>query len=334
MVVINYMKKIFYFYNEHLPKKTAHDTYIVNNCYGLSKYFNLSLYVGHRSLNNQNLQHHYDIKLTPSFSLKKNLLLRKSGPLKWSWNLPFFLSCQKVIRKLQPEIVILSVLKQASFHIQRKNPSTKYVYEIHQLNWYPGLPLNTPDINKEKNILQQFDLITVTTQELKDILRNPPYQLSNPIEIIPLATKSQSLKKAICKIPLRIFYVGQLYKEQGIDFLLKAWKKLPQSLPLELHIVGGSSKEITSLDKKIPNVYFHGFTSPGKLPNLLEQAHCFIAPFYCEGRMPFVAHTKIYEYLTWKRPIILPDIQHTRSLLKETKGILFYTPNDVSSLNQ
>ena len=232
-----------------------------------------------------------------------------------SWNLPFFNACQKMIKKLNPDVVLLSVLKQAIYHLNRRVANTTYIYEAHEVTTYPNKPRGK-HFDHEKIMMMQADRIIVTTTPLKKILREEPYNLKTPIDVIPLAVDHPKLPPY--SGPAIITYVGQLYKEQGVADLIEAIK----DLPIQLNIFGGSSEEIAALDQKLPNVHFKGFVKPNDLYSAIQNTTAFAAPFHNTGRMPYVAHTKLHEYAAWGRPIIAPNLPIVSDHFD--KGVLLY----------
>jgi glycosyltransferase involved in cell wall biosynthesis len=329
--------RIVYPYNEILPRKKAHDVFIVNECAALSALgWDVNLLAGAGS-EREKIFSHYQIAKQNPLRVQPLYIVRKNNPFRLSWNLPFFWNCQKVIRKERPDYVFLSVRKQAAFHLVRKIPGVRYLYEVHELCFYPnGLAANDHDLHLEKMALSQADLVTVTTEALKEILLNPPYSLKVPVEVVPLAVQAEPLPPPpSLATPLVVMYVGQLYAGQGIPTLLAA---LPQVSNVHLKIIGGTQEEITSLtnlakDLKIVDaVEFLGFIPPSQIPSFAKNAHAFVAPFDNTGRMPYVAHTKLFEYVEWGRPVIAPDLPIVREHFPEGKGALLFEPNSPSSL--
>jgi glycosyltransferase involved in cell wall biosynthesis len=336
--------KIIYPYNEILPKKTAHDVYIFQNCASLAHFgCDVQLLCGAGSWDNQALFAHYlsgALQPPSSLAIQRLFILRKNF-LGLSWNLPFYLRCQQWIQKKKPDLVITSVIKQAAYHHRRKVPGVRYVYEAHQLAWYPSL--SQEQVHDawlfEKQALEQADLVTVTTSAMKEILLAPPYSLTNCVEVVPLAVNRHPLpsKSLSPGKPLTLMYIGQLYRGQGIDLLLNALQEVPQ---IQLEIVGGSDDDIARY-KQIASslgigdrVFFHGFHAPASVAKIAASADAFVTTFGTEGRMPYVAHTKLLEYIAWRRPVIAPNLPIVREHFPDDKGVKLFEPNDLFSLRQ
>lgn len=324
--------KIIYPYNEILPTKKAHDVFIFNECIALSKKANVTLLCGKGSKGE--LFKHYQVGKN-KLQIRNLPILRKNF-FKFSWNYPFFFSTQKYLKKTKPDVAIFSVMKQGEFHFQRKIRGIRYVYEVHELQYYPDTCCDPLKFEKEKKMLEKADLIITTTQELATILRKPPYELKVPIHVLHLAGHGTKLPLPLPFPPFKLGYVGQLYKAQGISMLLQALK---QTSPFfHLKIIGGSPLEISHFKKEaallnIENrVEFLGFQPPKFLPQLLNDVHAFVAPFEAGGKMSYVAHTKLIEYRNWGRPVIAPNLNVVKECFPGNRGVLYFEPDNVRSL--
>lgn len=327
--------KIIYPYNEILPLRKAHDAYIFRNCASLAALgVDVTLLCGKGSLNKEELFSFYKIEPTNPLKVVQLPILRRNNFLNLNWNFVFLWSTMRYIQKEKPDVVICSVIKQMNFLIKKRLEKTLYLYEVHQLGWYPSI--SKPDTNLihlERSIFNRCNLVTVTTDALKQILKNDPYHLTTPIELIPLACDFAPLPEPKMHHPFHLFYVGQLYTKQGVFTLLEAIKEVQGVL---LHIVGGSSyqidlyKDFCQKNGISDRVVFKGFVNPDQFHEVLKEADAFITTFENTERMPYVAHTKIYEYLALKRPIIAPDLE----IVKEhvSKGILTYEPANKKAL--
>ena len=332
--------RAFYPYHELLPLQTAHDVYVMHNCAGLARAgVALDLGIDRRSWRDEPLLKHYGVDSGLPMNLQRFFSLRKSGPFKLTWNIPFFLGCQSFIRRHRPDFVLCSVIKQGAYHFSRRIPGVRYVYEVHQLARYPnGHQASAKAFELERRTLASADLVVVTTEALKEVLQQAPYNLQVPVEVLPLATTAQALPpKALPSGDFCLMYVGQLYRGQGVEQLLAA---LAETQGIRLEIVGGSHSDIGRLKtlsqelKLGERVHFHGFLPPSKLPPLVQQADGFAAPFRNEGRMPYVAHTKLYEYAAWGRPVLAPDLPVTREHFSGDSQLLAYQADDHKSMVQ
>lgn len=327
--------RILYPYNEILPKKRAHDVYIVNQCQAFGEAGDeVLLLSGRGSESDDRLRNHYGIP-HQKFSIKRLPIVRKNNFLSLSWNRVFFHFCQREIDAFQPDVVFLSVHKQGNFHLKRKRKNTVYVYEVHELAYYPTIGGDPKAIKEERALLEKADLITVTTEQLATILLHPPYSLRTRMAVLPLAVKGRPLLPPPIDAPFTVAYVGQLYQGQGMDLLLEA---LAQTSTIQLMVIGGKQNEVAHYSDQAARlgikkrVTFLGFQHPSALPTLLQRAHAFVAPFEAKGKMAYVAHTKLHEYAMWGRPIVAPNLPVVRELFPSGIGVELFSSGDISSL--
>jgi len=292
-------------YNEILPTKKAHDVFLFQECAALSQNYDVTLLCGKGSLPDGQLFDHYETK---PFRIKRLPIIRKNNFLNLSWNLPYFAFCQRHLEG----VVILSVLKQAAYHLRRKKPNCHYIYEVHQLTSYDG-KLSA----LEQEVFDRADRIIVSTHQLKECI-----ETKTAIDVIPLAVNRTKLPRLEKSDPFVLTYVGQLYKGQGVEELLVACKDI------ELRIVGGRPEEIERLRPLNPRAKFYGFCAPSKIEEIIRDSHGFVAPFELTGRMPYVAHTKLHEYAAWGRPFIAPDAAVVREHLSE--GVVFFKRGELA----
>jgi glycosyltransferase involved in cell wall biosynthesis len=264
--------------------------------------------------------------------------VRRNYALPFTWNAVFNAAAQRFIARERPEAVLLSVRKQAAYHLARKLPGVRYVYEVHDLEWYPtsGDEASArPEVAAEREMLARADLVTVTTAALRDILLQPPYALAATPALVPLAiSPPPEPPLAAHALPLHAMYIGQLYAGQGVDDLLAAAAGLDR---VRLTIVGGSAEDVGRLRAAVPpevaaRVRFTGFVPPAELPALAAEAHVLVAPFRGDNRMPFVAHTKLAEYVALRRPVVAPDLPIVREHFPQGRGLRTYPAGDIAGL--
>jgi glycosyltransferase involved in cell wall biosynthesis len=329
--------QIVYPYNEILPKKTAHDIYVFQECAAFATHgIETTLLCGKGSKSDSWLGEYYlpSKEIPKNFKIERLPILRKNTFANISWNLPFFLYSQKTLKKLWPSFIVASVLKQALFHFQKKMPGVRYIYEVHQLEYYPERQVNLKQLAMEKKTLSLADAIVVTTQQLKNILLQAPYEINIPIEVIPLAVASELSHLPLNQENQILGYVGQLYPGQGLEILLKALKEVPEA---KLKIIGGKKEDIERLKALSHQLgvssqaHFVGFVSPCFLKDYLSDIRAFIAPFEAIGRMPYVAHTKLFEYCEWNKPVIVPNLPVAREHFTQG-GALFFDAGNLYSL--
>lgn len=324
--------RFFFPYNEILPKKRAHDLYLISLCHALASLgHDVTLLIGKGSEEKEVLFAHYGISSLENFRICCLPIVRKNNLFNLSWNRIFFSAVQKTIQKEKPDWVVLSVYKQGIYHLKRKVPGVKYLFDLHQLQGYPP-PIE--EAKKEAQMLQNADQILVTTEPLRTLLLDDPYKIKTPIHVLPLATEKKALSHP-STAPFTIAYVGQLYKGQGVPFLIRA---MAETKECHLRIIGGSEQEIKECEQLAESlgiskrIDFLGFQPPSSVEEKLENVDAFVAPFDGIGRMKYVAHTKLIEYAAWQRPIIAPRFPIVSDHFPKGDGWCAFEEGKVSSL--
>lgn len=332
--------RIFYPYNEILPTGRAHDVYVMRNCASLAEAgLRVDVGIGRDSAEEHHLSHHYQLTRSDNFRVNRFPIVRKNNLFGISWNRPFFQTSQRFIDAERPDFVISSVRKQGLFHHRRKISGVRYLYEVHELLWWPERETRIDDckVNEERWMLSQADTIVVTTPTLAKLLRQPPYSLQNRIEIIPLASSLDSLA-APCTLleptPLIAAYVGQLYPMQGVELLIDA---IALTSGVQLRIVGGATEDVARIKEHAKlrgvetRVILTGFQPPAALSALLEDADLFLMPSKNILSKPHVAHTKLRDYVHLGRPMVAPDLQAVREQIPaEVRWISYEADKPIS----
>ncbi len=334
------MPRIADLYNEILPTRSAHDVYVFRSAVSLAEAgAHLSLLHGAGGVDEAELHRHYQTQGGACFRTVRLPILRRSLGSRFTVNAVFNWAAQIWIRRHRPDWVVLSVIGQGKFHLARRVPGVRYAYEIHELAWYPGQDATrarvAERISIERRMLANADVVIVTTGALREILRAEPYRLATRIEVLPLAAPTLRLPTAaLAEAPLRLAYVGQIYREQGIELLLQA---LAQVEDVELDVIGGRAEQVSVLGERAISlgvggrVRWHGFVSPASIREHIFRVDAFVAPFLAEGRMPYVAHSKLLEYIGWGRPVIAPDLPVVREHF-DSGGLACFRAGDASSL--
>ena len=140
-----------------------------------------------------------------------------------------------------------------------------------------------------------------------------------------------------------VIYSGHLYKDKGIEFILKLAKRLESYDELRFLLVGGFKKDKRSWEKyckkaKIGNVSFVGFVDNIKLPGYLKAADCLILPY--DTSMPYkvmdidtTSPLKLFEYMAAKRPIVATAISSITKILKDKHNSMLVEPDSIDGFS-
>jgi glycosyltransferase involved in cell wall biosynthesis len=244
-------------------------------------------------------------------------------------NFVFYYACLWQLQALAPDIIFsASFNKLWRFLLSHRNSlpkHTRWVYELHEL-----VELNSAaksaKIKEEVALLRRSDLLLATTGAL--IERLATHQLK--AKHLPLACGYSPADftgyPEPAHGPFRLGYFGSTYAGQGVDWLIEHWQG-----PAELHIWGNRPAGL--LDRA--GVVWHPYAPMSEvLPEALPLLHALVIPALPQGRMPYVAFTKSYDYLAFGRPILASGLPSITEVLLPGKHALTFTPGDISSFRQ
>lgn len=211
--------------------------------------------------------------------------------------------------------------------------------EVHQLAEL-DFGNSSSQAQMEWNLLKSADHFLATTSFLEERLRQK--FVGKPVHRIPLATGFQSAQFSLYKFSdenIKIGYFGSLYQEQGVRWLVESWPKIQLLIgkKLTLLIVGGSAAETQKLSSFIQESDLQGIdlraaVSAREIPALVEECQALIIPALPTGRMPYVALTKAYDYLAFRKPILAADLPSIRDVLTHEKEAWLFDPGNSLSL--
>ena len=315
----------------------AHDKLIFNTCYHIAlRGYKVILIIQNTGATDEEIFRYYSLPVINNLKFLKIKVSAFKISWKFLYRLIVLLKIFILAKKDKFSIVYVSELKLGALIVKfKKLLKIPVVYEFHNLKLLENNTLN----EMEKYIIKNADGVIVTTNSLMEKIKNN-YGRINLIEKIPLAGFSFDVKEYQQKKFVshwKVFYVGQLYYLQGVDILIKAFNYLKE-YPCSLHIIGGTELEIQEL-KKIANetplnerIIFHGYKKPFELYKILSEADILVMPSRAEGRMPYVAHTKIYEYLSLGKPIIATDMESVQEVLTDGINAVIVEPGNSEAL--
>jgi len=344
--------KILAIFDLNLGLRMAHDTFLFKMCNALARSgHKVSFLVGSGD-NIDDLWKYYGVPFNENMTvIRVPRVHRKRVPvigLKISLTGVFNFACasaiKRIYRKEGIDAVYLSGIKPAELFLKlRVKVPVPYIYEVHQIysEDYP----KSDYASRELEILKKAHRIITTTSALKKRLIDLYDLDGNKIEVVHLATDIVENKRVLDhnrvltpenKI-MNLCYFGQLYHLQGIEVAIESLRYIEADI--RLHIFGGGNKridELTSFAKQIgvdSRVVFHGFTTPGELRRMVQELEpVLIMPSLSGGRMDYVAHSKIYEYLSYGLPIVASDLSSVREVLAEGDAAVLVKPNSAEAL--
>ena len=335
--------RIICVYNQRLYSKRAHDVFIMKNCESLARAGEkVHLIVGRTESDEKRLLAYYGLSPHPNLTIQQVPILRMRGRIRPSWHMIYNLSCLAVLRRLirqgRADIICLSGIKLTNFLLTFGwLLSVPLVYEVHGLyEPYTSKEKGRKD-KREERLFSRVDGLIVTTEALKRAL-NEVYAVSVPLTRVPLGCDPPPEAPALLPrhSPPEIFYIGQLYPLQGVDLLIEAMKYIKYA---RLNIVGGKEEEIASLKALAERLevdrraIFHGFVEPRRAKKKMARADVLVLPSRSQGRMPYVAHLKLFEYMVAGRPIVATNLPSISEFVRDGESAILVEPNNVVSLS-
>lgn len=133
-----------------------------------------------------------------------------------------------------------------------------------------------------------------------------------------------------------IHFHGSFIPLQGIQYIIKAAKKLEKHPGIQFSIIGKGQtySEIRDLAQKlnVVNVNFLDYVPYKELPNYIARADICLGIFGDTEKAKRVIPNKVYEAIAMKKPVISADTPAARELFTNRKNILFCRAADPEDL--
>ena len=185
-----------------------------------------------------------------------------------------------------------------------------------------------------------FKKMIVISQALKNMYLENGYLNDSKIQVAhdgadEVANFNSKIELLGGKDNLKVGYVGHLYKGKGMEVIASMANKLDDDV--EIHIIGGLEKDIKHWKNKITsrNIYFYGFIPHKKVSNYINALDVCLLPnqkiVFAHGSdsskdniniSTFTSPLKLFEYMSYKKPIIASDLPVIREVLNEKNSIL------------
>ena len=138
-----------------------------------------------------------------------------------------------------------------------------------------------------------------------------------------------------------LLYVGTLAPWQGLGHLLEAVKSVVKRHDIKVLIVSKSRKDwLKALRRQVKKLKIHDtveFVEPVRhreMPDIMRHAHIGVAPFIATERntRQGFCPIKVLEYMAAGLPVVAPDIEPVKELVRHEKEALLYKPNSMARL--
>ena len=219
-----------------------------------------------------------------------------------------------------------------------KHKKTKLIVTIHGLDWqrskWGGLATKIIKYG-EKQAVKHADEIIVLSNSVKEYFKNTynretifiPNGVNKPELLEPNEIKEKwSLEK-----DSYILFVARIVPEKGLNYLIKAFKRIESKTDKKLVIVGGPSHsqtyfdEVSKLCAGDDHIIMTGFQSGRVLDELFSNAYLYCLPSDVEG-MPI----SLLEAMSFGNICLVSDIPENKDVI-DTKSFTF-KKSDVDDL--
>lgn len=338
---------LFFVVNQDIADGSAHALYCVRHCWWLAATNDQCmvhlLFPGR--LNSQDALTMFCLQPLPNLRLNGLPCLRRPrGRRGITVNAVYYWAAAIYLYRFrQPGDILVSASfpKLFRFLASRKKMSAgmRIVYEVHQLACLEH-GAGAKSARMEQEALDRAEVIVSMTQALHE-----QTEMSFPTKIaFPLGLGCGFDPEAFpqrIKSPEECFtlaYIGSLYTEQGVSWLLESWPEIQKLLdfPVRLMVLGGPPPEVERLRRILAHrdstVDLLGPVPPGRLADVLQGVDALVIPALNMGRMPYVAITKAHDYLGLNRPILAANLPSVQEVLRQGREALLFAPGDQAGL--
>ncbi|QJA06284.1 glycosyltransferase [Thermosulfurimonas marina] len=324
--------KVIYLHHLPFPWGRAHDVHVIKTVYYLAREGLPTLLLAPLKKafrRPEALLKYYGLGPPPEkLKIVPIPVLRIRRPFKLAVNSIYDLFLRLYLRRHPPSEGSLFLFSEARLVrlALRLAPEVPRILEIHGLRYFKkGGPCP-----EEKKVFEALSLGLITTRALKELIQEI-YAPSVPLEHLPLASEplTDTISRDKNHPPLMV-YAGQLYPGQGVEVVLEALKYLPAA---RLVVIGGRKKDLDRLQRLSralnlsSRVKFTGYLPPAQVRSWLLKADLLVLPALPEGKQPYVAHQKLYEYLGAGRPVLASNLPSVREEIEEGEALLFEPGN-------
>ncbi len=240
--------------------------------------------------------------------------------------------------------------------VRAERPDLLYVHNVVVMPWIPrGVPFvfeahQPPPLRRaalDRWMLRRPGLrrvVTISGALRDEYLRRFPW-LEGRVVVAHDAADDPSPDPAAWRprhrdpaAPLRVGHVGSLYPGRGGEELLAVAARLPD---VAFELVGGTPSDLARLRAGgiPPNVTLHGHVPPSALAAHYATFDVLVAPYQRSVAVHggtgdtsrWMSPMKLFEYLSWGRPMAFSDLPVLREVLRDGENALLVPPDDVAA---
>jgi glycosyltransferase involved in cell wall biosynthesis len=133
----------------------------------------------------------------------------------------------------------------------------------------------------------------------------------------------------------QVGYVGHLYAGRGIEVIVKLSETMPN---VDFHVFGGTEDLLKKWRAvaQVENLFFHGFLPNSQVQRAFLHLDVMLAPYQDKvavvgnrgNTAAFMSPLKIFEYMSWGKPMVVSDLPAIREILTDQHNALLVRPGD------
>lgn len=264
---------------------------------------------------------HFDLEALPNFRIVALPAVRKPRHGRGlTINLVFHLAVASYLRRhaADGDFLLSGSFTKLFAFLQRRTELRKrlrFIYEVHQLAVVDDAR-SSKKAEAEFTMLKGNDALITSSAALDRILRRHGVKAAIHDGGLACGFDPADFPARPAAKPFVLGYIGSVYREQGIEWLIRHWTDIAatQREPVTLNIAGGSQAEVRRLREiagrasTAEGLSLSGFVPPSQLGSWIQNVDALVIPSLPEGRMPFVAITKAYDYLGLNRPVLAANL--------------------------
>tara|TARA_B110000003_G_C16641498_1_gene530369 strand:+ start:2109 stop:3230 length:1122 start_codon:yes stop_codon:yes gene_type:complete len=327
--------KIFYLVNAKIDSKAAHAVNMASTCNAMSELgHDVSLITRNILDIDFNLNNYYK-----NYSIKFPFKVVKIPFLNFNFlrNLSFSFNAIRYVIKENPDIIyirysldfIILFFINKKIIIERHSPLSSNLF----IKFFQSFTYGFNNVAK----------IIIITDSLKKIILSQKLKLKKKLYVHCDGANIVSLKndnniKLQGSFENNIGYFGHLYEGRGIDLIINI---AIQNSNLGFHLIGGLDKDVKrwiEKSKALENIFFYGYLPHNKLVSYAMLMDILLAPYQNNVKVPggpntvkWMSPLKIFEYMSFKKPIICSNIEVLHEVLENNVNSLLVNSKNVDA---
>jgi len=209
------------------------------------------------------------------------------------------------------------------------------------LQKFPGKYLISPLKwkQKETSFIKKVDTVVVVTQEAKAEINKK----NHSVVVVPNSVRKSFYEKANInenilkkyKDNFVILYLGDTGLRRGLQTAIKAVATLKNEIKnIKLVIVGSNATDSIlkqqAKDLDIERfIDFEGWQDVSLFPSYIKASNIGISPLHKNKHHDTTYANKIFQYMSFSKPVLVSDAIAQKNLIKKTKSGLVYKEQDV-----